>query len=343
MKKLYITAFSLIILISILIVYIFYMIGIIKNSNTDIIKMPQKLNSNYEIFVDDNSISKHTNFIDATREANLLENSYIVDLNSGERIWHNNPEFVVIDGNSNSYDFIFYKDAIKYAKTLENSKVLHLHTRSTVWDSNPIAVSATLKAPLILQLPELARGCEVTSLAMLLQHADVDVNKMKLAKEIKKDTTPYETIDGKVHFGNPHIGFVGDIYNFSNYGYGVYIEPLFDLLNQYLHNQAINLTKTDFEDILYFVSKGYPVLVITNSTYNVLPENQFQTWSTNYGEIDITYREHSVLITGYDENYIYFNDPLNYSSYAKRNEFIDAWEQMGSQALTYINYKNNVR
>ncbi len=340
MKKFYITAIFLITLIAMLITYIFYMLNIIKNNdNYNTTPSFQKTDVKYEIFVNDSSISKHDNFIDATREANLLENSYIIDLNSGERIWNNNPQFVVIDNNSKSYDFIFYKDAVEYAKSLQNAKVLNLYTRSAVWNSNPLPSSATLQAPLILQLPELARGCEVTSLAMLLQHAGVNVTKMQLAKEIKKDTTPYEIIDNKVHFGNPHIGFVGDIYSFNNHGYGVYHEPLFDLLNKYLYNRAIDLTKTDFENILYFVSEGYPVLVITNSTYNVLPSNQFETWITNYGEIDITYREHSVLITGYDENYIYFNDPLNYKSYASRNEFVQAWEQMGSQALSYINYK----
>ncbi len=338
MKKYYITAFTLIFLISILLIYIIFTLGNIKNSQ----KTPNNINNTekYEIFINNEPFSKHSNFTEATREANLLNNSYIVDLKTGERIWTKNPQFVVVDNSSKSHKFIFYNEAINYAKNLDNAVVYHLNTGSILWDNEELPKSTRLDAPLILQLPELARGCEVTSLAMLLQQANINVDKLQLAREIKKDNTSYEIIDNKVHFGNPHIGFVGDIYTFDNPGYGVYHEPMFDLLSSYLPNRAIDLTKTDFENLLYFISKGYPIVVIINSTYSPLPKNLFETWSTPYGDIDITYHEHSVLITGYDENYIYFNDPLNYKSYANKSDFINAWIQMGSQAITYVNYKN---
>ncbi len=41
-----------------------------------------------------------------------------------------------------------------------------------------------LDVPLILQKPELMRGCEVTSLAMVLQFSGVKVDKMELASKI---------------------------------------------------------------------------------------------------------------------------------------------------------------
>ncbi|MDF2792158.1 MAG: hypothetical protein K0S80_5260, partial [Neobacillus sp.] len=46
--------------------------------------------------------------------------------------------------------------------------------------------------PHIQQMPELQRGCEVTSLAMLLQYAGVSVDKMTLASEIT--TIPFRDL-----------------------------------------------------------------------------------------------------------------------------------------------------
>ena len=69
----------------------------------------------------------------------------------------------------------------------------------------------------------------MTSLAMLLAHARIKVDKMTLAKEVKKDPTPYEERDGKIYFGNPYDGFVGDMYSFENPGLGVYHGPIREL------------------------------------------------------------------------------------------------------------------
>jgi len=56
-------------------------------------------------------------------------------------------------------------------------------------------------------------------------------------------------------------------------------------------------------------------------------------------EREVLYRkEHSVLLTGYDKDYIYFNDPLTGEKNKKAplKDFEESWVQMGSQAITYL-------
>ncbi|PGU09428.1 hypothetical protein COD21_19915 [Bacillus cereus] len=187
--------------------------------------------------------------------------------------------------------------------------------------------------PLIQQLPELDRGCEVTSLAMMLQYAGVSVDKMTLANEIKK----VNFIEDGVR-GNPNEGFVGNIYTFSESGYGVYHRPLFQLAKKYLPKQAVDLTGKSIEEIYKSVKAEQPVVMITNATFAPLDEDEFTTWETNSGDVSITYNEHCVVLIGYDKESVYIRDPLEDSLDVKvpRENFEQAWGQMGSQAISYI-------
>ncbi|WHT85266.1 C39 family peptidase [Bacillus cereus] len=187
--------------------------------------------------------------------------------------------------------------------------------------------------PFIQQLPELDRGCEVTSLAMMLQYAGITVDKMKLANEIKKVDFMNDGVRG-----NPNEGFVGNIYTFSESGYGVYHGPLFQLAKKYLPNKAVDLTGKSIEELYKSVKAGQPVVIITNATFAPLDEDEFTTWETNNGDVSITYNEHCVVLIGYDQESVYIRDPLKDSLDVKvpREKFEQAWVQMGSQAISYM-------
>jgi len=231
-------------------------------------------------------------------------------------------------------------------KTLKNTVtvffisifVITLVLSSPVYAEVESTTTTKIQAPIIPQYPELPRGCEVTSLAMLLQHAGVQVDKMTLAEAVKKDPTPYQRKNGKVYFGNPNRGFVGDMYTKTNPGLGVYHKPIADLANQFLAGRIIDLTGSTFEEIETYLVNGSPVWVIANARYRELPNSVFQKWHTQDGVISITYHEHSVLVTGYDDKYVYFNDPLTgiKNKKAPKADFIKSWVQMGKQAITYL-------
>ena len=195
------------------------------------------------------------------------------------------------------------------------------------------AGSALVNAPLILQNPQLPRGCEFTSLAMLLAHAGKPTDKMVLASRVRK--VPF-TANGK--HGNPNDGFVGDMYTFSRPGYGVYHAPVRDLAEQYLPGQIEDFSGSSFDEVLARLSAGKPVWVITNARWKELPASEFETWQTSSGPIRITYHEHSVLVTGFNDHTVFINDPLDGNGKDKalpRANFEAAWRQMGSQAISY--------
>jgi uncharacterized protein YvpB len=187
-----------------------------------------------------------------------------------------------------------------------------------------------IDAPHIKQKPELDRGCEVTSLAMLLNHSGVSVNKMTLADKVKK--VPYERNGLR---GNLNNGFVGNMRTFDQPGIGVYHGPIKDLAESYLPGKVLDFSGKEFDEVLAHLDQHRPVWVVVTSTYDVVPENHWVTWKTSSGPLKITFKMHSVLVTGYDKDYIYVNDPLSSKNRKlPRQKFIAGWEQMGKQAIT---------
>jgi uncharacterized protein YvpB len=197
----------------------------------------------------------------------------------------------------------------------------------------PLPKKVIIDAPLISQLPELPNGCEVTSLAMLLQQAGIKVDKLTLAKEIKK--VPFK--ENGV-YGDPNDGFVGNMYP-GPPGFAVYHGPVAELAKKYLGTKVVDLTGSKWSVIEEQLSQNHPVWVIVNSAFKWLPPEYFQDWHTKNGEMQVTMHEHSVLVTGYDEKKVYFNDPLTKikNKSVAKDDFKEAWKQMGSQAISYNN------
>lgn len=220
--------------------------------------------------------------------------------------------------------------AEKISQLLPFNKETTLKTReiAIVNKESFFPINKLLDVPLINQFeaPYLKKGCEVTSLAMLLQYHGIMVTKNELANKIP--IVPMEYHDQKK--GNPQIGFVGDMA--EGPGLSVYNGPIFELAKEYVSEKAVNLTNSPFEDLLRKVGRGIPVWVIT--TGNFAPGAEFQKWDTPQGPLFVTFSVHSVVITGYDQNYIYVNDPFGYKNRkVDRQSFIESWLEMGSQAI----------
>jgi uncharacterized protein YvpB len=192
-----------------------------------------------------------------------------------------------------------------------------------------------IQVPALHQHPSLPTGCEVTSLAMLLQAMGKPVDKMHLSKEMHHDPTPIRYADnGRIaYWGNPNVGFVGKM-DGSSKGFGVYHGPIAALLNRHLPNTADDLTGQSFEAVLEKIELGKPVVVWT--TVPLQPTNIWSGWNTAQGPIRMTWNEHAVLLVGYGPNSVYINDPSDGTA-AKRVDratFEKSWVQLGKQAVS---------
>lgn len=197
--------------------------------------------------------------------------------------------------------------------------------------------SAFLKAPVIRQYPELPSGCEVTSLAMLLQFKGIDKGKMELVPELKRDTTElkYGPDGSIVYWGNPNIGFVGEITGKAK-GFGIYHTALIELLKSYIP-EAVDLTNRPFAEVEMQISDGFPVVVWT--TFDFAVPTKWVEWDSPIGPFRATFAEHAVLLVGYDEHNVYVNDPLSGKSgmAINKDQFLQTWDALGKQAISYRN------
>jgi uncharacterized protein YvpB len=196
--------------------------------------------------------------------------------------------------------------------------------------------SIMLDVVLIKQNPELRYGCEVTSLAMVLNHAGVKIDKMDLYRSIQKDPDPIRrSPSGDIlRWGNPADGFVGDMTG-RQAGYAVFDKPMEALVNQKLPGRAVNLTNQPFEKVLEHVSAGYPVVVWTTGDYR-LPD-RWESWYHGQQVIKTPLDLHAVVLVGYDQNYVYLNDPLSGKKQFRvgKEQFIASWNALKNRAISY--------
>jgi len=289
----------------------------------------------FEVYVETQLQTRARSYQDAADYAQSYINASVVYRKTNEVVWDNFRAFNVFYEVDRYAEFDTFGEAVAYASDRDRAFIYYRRNNAMIW-SNFEEVPPAYRisgTEMILQNPELPRGCEVTSLAMLLQYHGVNVTKMELADRVTKDETPYRREGGVVYAGHLNDGFVGDMTNMQNFGLGVYHKPIYELSRYYKPTSTMDLTGCYFGALQRVISMDRPVWIITNAAYRELPASEFERWITPRGELSITRRMHSVLVTGYDEDMIYFNDPLVGQHSAPHSDFIMAWEQMGRQAI----------
>lgn len=180
----------------------------------------------------------------------------------------------------------------------------------------------------IMQLPELPTGCEVTSLAIILNYLGYDIDKVTLSDSFLPKGEPGET--------NPNDAFIGDPKT-SIGSYGANAPVLVQTANDYLdymssNYNAYNVSTEDFSSLLKYINDGYPVMVW--ATMGLEASYPTEKWVIDNEEVQWYANEHCMVLIGYTPDYYIFADPLKEGIIAYDRGLVEQrYNELGNQAV----------
>lgn len=200
-------------------------------------------------------------------------------------------------------------------------------------------------APLIGQ-SKLPTGCETCSATMLLNFYGYKISETTFADKylVKK---PFGYSNGSYTGPDPNCAFVGTPY--SSNSYGAYAPIMAKCMNKYLSDKSYKAVNINGKSLEYlsgkYVAQGQPIMVW--ATINMSPSFKTTTWRVNYTDENAKYKlgsyytwlagEHCLLLTGYDKDYYYFNDPwTNARTRYSKSVVNSRYNELGKQAVVMI-------
>ena len=199
--------------------------------------------------------------------------------------------------------------------------------------------------PLIGQ-SKLPTGCETCSATMLLKHYEYNISVTTFADKylVKK---PFGYSNGSYTGPDPNCAFVGTPY--SSNSYGAYAPIMVKCMNKYLSDKSYKAVEISGKSLEYlsgkYVAQGQPIMIW--ATINMSPSFKTTTWRVNYTDENAKYKlgsyytwtagEHCLLLTGYDKDYYYFNDPwTNARTRYSKSVVNSRYAELGKQAVIMV-------
>ncbi|MBC1374198.1 SH3 domain-containing protein [Listeria sp. FSL L7-1699] len=227
-------------------------------------------------------------------------NIRLTDNTKGKVIgWYKNKTKIqVLAKTANNWYRVNYKGKKGYV----SGRYLKLVNSNSVKPKTTVKKNIDLNVPLLKQLPELPTGCEITSVAMMIKFAGKQVNKVALAKEMKK------------HSSNPNYGFVGN--PFSRKGWTIYPSAMTGTVKKYMGSSR-NMTGTNLNGLKNQLNKKRPIV----------------TWVSNFHGFSV----HAIVLTGYDKNNFYYNDCWTGQKNVRISQsyFNKCWSKQAKRAISY--------
>lgn len=190
---------------------------------------------------------------------------------------------------------------------------------------------------LIYQSPELPNGCEVTSLAMLLNSASYPVDHLDLYENYLP--TQGFTYQGGQRLGpSPEEYYVGDATSQSG-GWYCFEGPIIQAGNAFLADagsdaQVVSVTGLSREELEDYALAGVPLAIWVTLGYADPSYASSFTWTLPDGSTYVPYSNlHCVVLSGMESGLFQVADPI-YGEYSIDPDVLwDCFESMGQRAI----------
>ncbi|MDE6034967.1 MAG: C39 family peptidase [Ruminococcus sp.] len=191
-------------------------------------------------------------------------------------------------------------------------------------------------------------GCELVSTSMLLAFLGFDIKAGELIEKGYLNAVDItEDSKKRKHGGDPDKVFIGNPE--KNSGYGCYSGAIIYTLNKFLKPREyksdtkydiIDLKGTEIPEICAdYISKGVPVIMWASIDMKPTFINLSNSWIIDKTGERYLWKsnEHCLILTGYDEEYYYFNDPLAQKDMPYLKRLAERrYGEMGMQAIAVI-------
>ncbi|MCM1468317.1 MAG: C39 family peptidase [Alistipes sp.] len=208
------------------------------------------------------------------------------------------------------------------AQEIIDANLVHISIEPGIPENHVIPMNV------ILQNPELPAGCEVTSLAMLLNYLGLAVDKCDLSDNYLPK--------GDVGTVDMNTAFIGDPRKAGSYG--CFAPVIVDTAAGYIADnrsslKVYNLTGSNFTSLFQLIADDKPVIVWT--TINLLPTTVTTTWQINENTVFWQSQEHCVVLCGYDygKSTVTIADPLAGITEYDMGLFITRYNELFKQAV----------
>lgn len=190
---------------------------------------------------------------------------------------------------------------------------------------------------IVMQMPELPTGCEITALTMVLNYYGYDADKITMAS----DYLPiayynfYYGDDGNLYGPDLNNYFVGDPFTTGGYicGTGAIVTAADDYLeDQGSPMRAVDITGSTPEELYQLVSGDTPVVVWV--TVYMTYRGEVNGWYTESGEyVDWSVSDHGAVLIGYSEDTVTIADPISGLVEYDMETFESVFESRGNKCV----------